>query len=69
LKNKTVIIRLVDGIGIDKFANGYLIDGTPVKRKFYNGRLCYVHKNKRVGYKTLKNSPPIKLIIEETLPF
>lgn len=69
MKRQTVIIRLVDGIGIDKFAKGYLVDGTPVKRKFYNGRLCYVHKNKRVGYKTLKNSTPIKLIIEEDLPF
>ena len=63
-----MLIRIHNGIGIDKYGNGYLIDGTPVKRRFYSS-LCYVHKKLRVGYKTLSNSKPVNFLIIYNLPF
>jgi len=60
-QDSVILIRVVNGIGIDKKANGYLLDGTPVKRKVYNGRLCYQNGKIRVGYKTLSESIPVKI--------
>ena len=68
-QNSVILIRVVNGIGIDKYANGYLLDGTPVNRKCYNGRLCYQHRTKRVGYNTLKNSQPVNIKIGNDFPF
>lgn len=60
-QDSVILIRVVNGIGIDKKANGYLLDGTHVKRKVYNGRLCYQNGKKRVGYKKLSESIPVKI--------
>lgn len=64
-----ILIRAVNGIGIDEKLNGYTLDGKPVKRKVYNGRLCYQLGKQRIGYNTLKNSPPVKIIIDNSTPF
>ena len=64
-----ILIRIVKGIGIDKHANGYLLDGTPVKRRFYNGRICYQHGRTRVGYLALAKSKPVKIEIKNECPF
>ena len=67
--DSVILVRFVNGIGIDKFANGYLIDGTPVKRKVYNGRLCYVNGERRIGFKTLKDSHTVNIVIDNDCPF
>jgi len=64
-----ILIRAVNGIGIDCKLNGFTLDGKPVKRKVYNGRLCYQKGKQRIGYATLKNSPPVEIIIDTQLPF
>ena len=68
-QNSVILIRVVNGIGIDKMANGYLLDGTPVNRKCYNGRLCYQHGTKRVGYASLKRSAAVSITIDISCPF
>lgn len=64
-----ILIRAVNGIGIDSKLNGFTLDGKPVNRKVYNGRLCYQKGKQRIGYATLKNSPPVKMIIDNSTPF
>jgi hypothetical protein len=64
-----VLIRVARGMGIDRHANGYALDGTPLPRKVYNGRLCYIHNGKRIGYATLAATPPVKLLIDNSIPF
>lgn len=67
--NSVILVRVYNGIGIDAKANGYLLDGTPVKRRVYNGRLCYQHNNIRLGYNTLRNAKPVEIVIDNPLPF
>lgn len=69
-KDETIIlIRIVNGIGIDKFGNGFTIEGKPLKRKFYNGRICFRHNGKVTGYRTLAKSQPVRIEIKNDLPF
>lgn len=67
--NSVIIVRVVGEIGIDKYANGYTLDGKPIKRSFYNGRLCYNYKGVRVGYATLKKSQQVRIEIKNNYPF
>lgn len=68
--DSVILVRVVKGIGIDNKANGYLLDGTPIAKRVYNGRLCYQHDKLRVGYKTLAKSPAVKIELKENdLPF
>lgn len=67
--DSVILVRVVGEIGIDKYANGYTLDGKPIKRAFYNGRLCYNYKGVRVGYSTLKKSEPVKIEIKQDCPF
>jgi hypothetical protein len=70
MNEKTIIlIRVKNGIGIDSKANGYTIEGNPIKRKFYNGRICYVHKSKIIGYRALAKSEPVRFEIKNDCPF
>lgn len=70
LNDKTVIVRQYNGIGIDSKLNGWnLKTETMVKRKFYNGRICYADGDKRVGLRTLKNQIPCRVVIDHSLPF
>ena len=64
-----ILVRVFGGIGIDNKLNGFTLDGVPVKRRFYNGRLCYLHNGKVIGLNTLKNSQPVKHIIDTSCPF
>lgn len=64
-----ILVRVVNGIGIDKFGNGFTIDGKPLKRKFYNGRICFRHNGKITGYRTLAKSEPCNYVIDFSLPF
>jgi hypothetical protein len=70
MKDKTVIlIRVKNGIGIDSMGRGYTVDGKLLKRKFYSGRLCYLHGSKVIGYKTLAKSEPVRFEIKNDCPF
>jgi hypothetical protein len=42
INNKvTVIVRQLNGIGIDSKLNGWNMEtGRPIPKKFYNGRVC-----------------------------
>ena len=62
--NTVIIIRQANGVGIDKFLNGYdMTDFKLLKRKVYNGRLCYILNGKPIGYSTIKKN---KCFIEIT---
>lgn len=66
VNNKPVIlIRVLNGIGIDNKGRGYLLDGTPVKRSYYGGRICYRINKTVVGYRSLANSPAVKLEVNK----
>lgn len=64
-----VIVRFVNGIGIDKKLNGYTMDGKTVKKKVYGGCLCYQDGKKRVYYSQLKRSNPVNIVIDNSCPF
>lgn len=67
--DSVILVRVVGEIGIDRYANGYTLNGKPIKRSFYNGRLCYNYKGVRVGYATLKKSKPVRIEIKQDCPF
>lgn len=58
LKDNTItIIRQSGGVGIDKYLNGYdMASFTPLKKRVYNGRLCYVLNGKIIGLKSIKKN-------------
>ncbi len=67
--NKITIIRQANGVGIDKFLNGYdMTNFKLLKRKVYNGRLCYIINGKPVGYSTIKKNR-CNIAITDTCPF
>jgi len=68
-QNSIILIRVYKGIGIDKQAHGYTLTGKPVQRKFYNGRLCYIHEGKTIGYKTISTQPKTNFEIKNNRPF
>lgn len=64
------IVREYNGIGIDSKLNGYnMYTHQKINKHVFNGRLCYKIGKTVVGISTLKKQPPIKIIIEEPLPF
>lgn len=71
LKDNTItIIRQYNGMGIDKYLNGYNLETVkPVQKKFYNGRLCYVHNGKVIGLATIKNQPKCRIELKQYCPF
>lgn len=69
-KDKPIIlIRSINGIGIDKFGNGFTLSGTPLKKHYYNNRICFRNEGKLTGYRTLANSKPVYIKIENKCPF
>jgi len=70
MKNKTVtIIRQAKGVGIDKYLNGYDMNYLKLlKRKVYNGRLCFILNGKPIGYSTIKKNK-CNIAITDTCPF
>jgi len=64
-----ILVRVKNGIGIDQHANAYTLDGKPIKKRFYNGRLCYQHNGTRLGYKTLAQTKPVCIKLDFSLPF
>jgi hypothetical protein len=63
--NPVILVRVLKGIGIDTKGRGYLLDGTPVKRSFYGGRICYRINKTVVGYRSLANSNPVKIEVNK----
>lgn len=55
--------------GIDKKLNGYMLDGSPVKLKSYDGRLVYLVGKKQIGYNFMKKQPKCLILIKNDLPF
>ena len=67
--NKITIIRQANGVGIGEFLNGYdMTNFKLLKRKVYNGRLCYIINGKPVGYSTIKKNR-CNIAITDTRPF
>jgi len=64
-----ILVRVTDGVGIDRKLNGYALDGTPLKRRCYNGRICYLYGSKLIGLNTLRNSAPVEIKLENECPF
>lgn len=50
----SILIQQFRSIGV-RYLTGYDVEtGLPVKRKCYNGRLCFVKNGKRVGLKSVE---------------
>lgn len=64
-----ILVRVVNDVGIDNKLNGFTLDGKPLKRRFYNGRICYLHNGKVIGLNALKNSKPTNHKIDTSCPF
>lgn len=70
MKEETVIVRKINGIGIDSKLNGWnLKTETMIEKKFYNGRICFNISGKRTGLKSLMNQPKCNHIINHNYPF
>lgn len=70
MKEETVIVRKLNGIGIDSKLNGWnLKTETMIEKKFYNGRICFNFGGMRVGLKTLMNQPKCNHVINHIYPF
>jgi hypothetical protein len=62
-QTEIILIRFVNGVGINKKGLGYTIEGKPIKRSYLGNRLCFRFNNKTIGYKTLAQSKPVNIII------
>lgn len=69
-KESIIIVRQYNGVGIDKFLNGYCMkEKVTLIRRFYNGRVVYHNGDKIVGLATLKKQPPCRVEFNFDLPF
>ena len=65
-----IIVRQYNGIGIDKFLNGYCMkEKVLLQKRFYNGRVVYRDGSKIVGLPTLKRQPPCRIEFSFDVPF
>lgn len=71
INNKITVKRKFENIGwVGKLNFVLLPDGDEIKMRYYNNRICFQLKNKRIGYRTFVNkSEPCNIIIDFNLPF
>lgn len=64
-----ILVRSLNGVGIDRFGNGFTMDGVPLKKQYYGNRICFRLRKKVVGYRSLANSKPVRIEIKNDCPF